>query len=93
MSKFILIIISIVLLIGIFSVVVSFTSKKIETPSYTILKKYDAMEIRLYPKMIYTIFCRTYYNNFWYRFLFSTSRKRKINQYELLVFKSDIFYC
>jgi hypothetical protein len=52
MSKFILITISIVLLIGILLVVVSFSSKKIETPSYKVLKKYDDVEIRLYPKMI-----------------------------------------
>ena len=52
MSKFIFITISIVLVIVILLVVVSFTSKKIETPSYRLLKKYDDVEIRLYPKMI-----------------------------------------
>ena len=52
MSKLILITISIVLLTGILLVVFSFTSKKIEMPTYKVLKKYDDVEIRLYPKMI-----------------------------------------
>jgi SOUL heme-binding protein len=52
MRKFILITISIFSLISTLLVVVSFTSKNIETPSYRVLKKYDDMEIRLYPKMI-----------------------------------------
>ena len=52
MRKFILITISIFSLISALLVVVSFTSKNIETPSYSVLKRYDDMEIRLYPKMI-----------------------------------------
>lgn len=33
-------------------IIVSFTSKKIETPDYKVIKTYDDVEVRLYPKMI-----------------------------------------
>lgn len=52
MNKFIWVSLSIVILIGITFIVVSFRSNNIETPDYKLLKTIDEVEIRLYPKMI-----------------------------------------
>jgi hypothetical protein len=52
MNKLIWITISIFLLIGVTFIIVSFSSKNIETPDYKVLKTLEEVEIRLYPKMI-----------------------------------------
>lgn len=52
MNKFIWISLSVVVFIGISLVIMSFTSKNIETPDYKVLKTIDEVELRLYPKMI-----------------------------------------
>jgi len=52
MNKFVLLSISIVVIVGIGLLIVSFTSKNIETPVYKVIKKLDEVEIRLYPKMV-----------------------------------------
>jgi hypothetical protein len=52
MNKFLWISLSIVVLIGISFIVVSFTSKNIETPDYKVIKTIDEVELRLYPNMI-----------------------------------------
>ena len=46
------VIFSLVALILIGFIIVSFTSKNIETPDYTIIQEIEEVEIRLYPKMI-----------------------------------------
>lgn len=51
MNKFIIIIICVLILIGVLFLTVSFKND-IETPEYTVIKKYEDVEIRLYPKMI-----------------------------------------
>ena len=52
MSKFIWISISLLVIVGITFIVVSFTSKDIESPEYKVLKTIDEVELRLYPKMV-----------------------------------------
>lgn len=52
MNKVIWISTSIIALLGIISLIMSFTSKNIETPAYQVLKKMEEAEIRLYPKML-----------------------------------------
>jgi hypothetical protein len=52
MNKVIWVSLSIVVILVISFIVVSFTSKNIETPDYKVIKTIDEMEIRLYPKMI-----------------------------------------
>ncbi len=52
MNKLLWISLSILLLIGISFLIVSFTSKNIETPDYKVVKTIDEVEIRLYPKMV-----------------------------------------
>ncbi len=52
MNKLLWISLSILLLIGISFLIVSFTSKNIETPDYKVVKTIDEVELRLYPKMI-----------------------------------------
>ena len=52
MNKFIWITGLIVALLALIIVVMSFTSKAIETPEYKVVKTIDEVEIRLYPKML-----------------------------------------
>jgi len=52
MNKFLWISLSLIILVGITFIVVSFTSKEIESPEYKVLKTIDEVELRLYPKMI-----------------------------------------
>jgi hypothetical protein len=52
MHKFLWISLTIIVLVGITFIVVSFTSKDIETPDYKVLKTIDEVELRLYPKMV-----------------------------------------
>ena len=52
MNKLLWISLTIIVLVGITFIVVSFTSKDIETPDYKVLKTIDEVELRLYPKMI-----------------------------------------
>lgn len=52
MNKLLWISLSILLIIGISFLIVSFTSKNIETPDYKVVKTIDEVEIRLYPKMV-----------------------------------------
>ena len=52
MNKLLWISLSILLLIGISFLIVSFTSKNIEMPDYKVVKTIDEVEIRLYPKMV-----------------------------------------
>lgn len=52
MNKFLLISLAIVVIAGIGLLIVSFTSKNIETPKYKVIKTYDEVEVRLYPKMV-----------------------------------------
>jgi hypothetical protein len=52
MNKLLWISLSILVLIGISFLIVSFTSKNIETPDYKVVKTIDEVEIRLYPKMV-----------------------------------------
>jgi hypothetical protein len=52
MNKIMWVILSIVAVILIGYIIVSFTSKNIETPDYTIIQEVEGVEIRLYPKMI-----------------------------------------
>jgi hypothetical protein len=52
MSKFLWISLAIVVVAGIGLLIVSFTSKNIETPKYKVIKTYDEVEVRLYPKMV-----------------------------------------
>lgn len=52
MSKILWIVGSLVVLVIIVLVVTSFSYKGIETPEYTVLKKYGDVEIRKYPNMI-----------------------------------------
>ena len=52
MNKFLWISLTIIVLVGITFIVVSFTSKDIETPDYKVLKTIDEVELRLYPKMV-----------------------------------------
>ena len=50
MNKYIWISLSVLVIIGISYLVVSF--KNIETPKYKVIKTYDEVEVRLYPKMV-----------------------------------------
>lgn len=52
MNKFLWISLTIVVIIGIGFLIVSFTSKNIETPNYKVIKTFDEVEVRLYPKMV-----------------------------------------
>ncbi len=52
MNKFLWISLTIVVITGIGLLIVSFTSKNIETPNYKVIKTYDEVEVRLYPKMV-----------------------------------------
>lgn len=52
MSKFYWISLSIFGIITVLFLIVSFTSKFIETPEYKVIKTYDEVEVRLYPKMV-----------------------------------------
>ncbi len=52
MNKFLWISLAIVVSAGIGLLIVSFTSKNIETPKYKVIKTYDEVEVRLYPKMV-----------------------------------------
>ncbi len=52
MSKILWIVGSLVVLVIIVLVVTSFSNKGIETPEYTVLKKYGDVEIRKYPNMV-----------------------------------------
>ena len=52
MNKFLWISFAIVVVAGIGLLIVSFTSKNIETPKYKVIKTYDEVEVRLYPKMV-----------------------------------------
>jgi Na+-transporting methylmalonyl-CoA/oxaloacetate decarboxylase gamma subunit len=52
MNKFLWISLTIVVITGIGLLIVSFTSKNIETPKYKVIKTYDEVEVRLYPKMV-----------------------------------------
>jgi len=52
MNKLLWISLSIVAVAGIGLLIVSFTSKNIETPKYKVIKTYDEVEVRLYPKMV-----------------------------------------
>ena len=52
MNKFLWISLAIVVIAGIALLIVSFTSKNIETPKYKVIKTYDEVEVRLYPKMV-----------------------------------------
>lgn len=52
MNKFLWISLTIVVIVGIGFLIVSFTSKNIETPKYKVIKTYDEVEVRLYPKMV-----------------------------------------
>ena len=52
MNKFLWISLTIVVIIGIGLLIVSFTSKNIETPKYKVINTYDEVEVRLYPKMV-----------------------------------------
>ena len=52
MNKFLWISLVFVVVAGIGLLIVSFTSKNIETPKYKVIKTYDEVEVRLYPKMV-----------------------------------------
>jgi hypothetical protein len=52
MNKLLWISLLIVVVSGIGLLIVSFTSKNIETPKYKVIKNYDEVEVRLYPKMV-----------------------------------------
>lgn len=52
MNKFLWISLTIVIITGIGFLIVSFTSKNIETPNYKVIKTFDEVEVRLYPKMV-----------------------------------------
>ena len=52
MNKFLWISLAFVVIVGIGFLIVSFTSKNIETPKYKVIKTYDEVEVRLYPKMV-----------------------------------------
>jgi hypothetical protein len=52
MNKFIWISSSVLLIFGAIILIMSFTSKGIETPNYKVLKKIGEVEVRLYPKML-----------------------------------------
>jgi hypothetical protein len=52
MNKFLWISLTIVVVAGIGLLILSFTSKNIETPKYKVIKNYDEVEVRLYPKMV-----------------------------------------
>jgi hypothetical protein len=52
MNKFLWISLTIVVITGIGLLIVSFTSKNIETPKYKVINTYDEVEVRLYPKMV-----------------------------------------
>lgn len=52
MNKFLWISFAIILVAGIGLLVLSFTTKNIETPNYKVIKTYDEVEVRLYPKMV-----------------------------------------
>ena len=52
MNKFLWISLTIVVVAGIGLLIVSFTSKNIETPKYKVIKNYDEVEVRQYPKMV-----------------------------------------
>ncbi|MFN5416305.1 MAG: SOUL family heme-binding protein [Flavobacteriia bacterium] len=52
MSKFIWILSSAVFALTIIVLIMSFTSKNVETPKYEVLKTLDEAEIRLYPSML-----------------------------------------
>ena len=52
MNKFLWISLAIVVVAGIGLLIVSFTSKNIETPKYKVINTYDEVEVRLYPKMV-----------------------------------------
>jgi hypothetical protein len=51
MNKFLWISRTVVVIAGIGFLNVSFTSKNIETPNYKVIKTFDEVELRLYPKM------------------------------------------
>jgi hypothetical protein len=52
MNKLLWISLTIVVVAGIGLLILSFTSKNIETPKYKVIKNYDEVEVRLYPKMV-----------------------------------------
>jgi Na+-transporting methylmalonyl-CoA/oxaloacetate decarboxylase gamma subunit len=52
MNKLLWISLTIVVVAVIGLLIVSFTSKNIETPKYKVIKNYDEVEVRLYPKMV-----------------------------------------
>ena len=52
MNKFLWISLAVVVVAGIGLLIVSFTSKNIETTKYKVIKTYDEVEVRLYPKMV-----------------------------------------
>lgn len=52
MNKFLWISLTFVVIVGIGFLIVSFTSKNIETPNYKVIKTIDEVEVRLYPKMV-----------------------------------------
>ncbi len=52
MNKFLWISFTIVVIAGVGLLILSFTSKNIETPKYKVIKTYDEVEVRLYPKMV-----------------------------------------
>jgi hypothetical protein len=52
MNKFLWISLTIVVVAGIGLLILSFTSKNIETPEYKVIKNYGDVEVRLYPKMV-----------------------------------------
>jgi hypothetical protein len=52
MNKLLWISLTIVVVTVIGLLIVSFTSKNIETPKYKVIKNYDEVEVRLYPKMV-----------------------------------------
>ena len=52
MSKMLWILVSVVLIVSVALIFVSFTNSKIETPKYKVLASYGDVEIRRYPKMV-----------------------------------------
>lgn len=52
MSKMLWISVSVVLIVSVALIIVSFTNSKIETPKYKVLASYGDVEIRRYPKMV-----------------------------------------
>lgn len=52
MNKLFWVVLALIVLVSITFIIVSFTSKDIESPEYKVLKTIDEVELRLYPKMI-----------------------------------------